>query len=495
MALFKRAGYCARFLLALLIAAGCGLTRPAVRQSGPTDHGPGALPSRQSDVQPNPEQPVSASAQQANHRLPAVTPVAYRQNDELFAGQTELSLSHLLAEVEARNPSVQAMIHAWQATAERYPQAVSLDDPMFMTMVAPASFGSNQVDPGYVLSGSQKLPWFGKRDLRGRVAQAEAGAAYQDINDTRLQVVQITRVAFYDYYLVERKAELIEQNARVMRQFRDAAQVKYENSQVTQQDLLQADVELTDIERRRIEIERMRRIAIARINTLLRRAPSSPLPAPPSTLTLSMEPPATDVLQQMAIARRPDLAALATRVRSEEAAVDLALKQYYPDAEVFGRYDSFWQPASTQKDLRAQVGVNMNVPIYRKKLRAAVCEAQFRLSQRRAEYQQRLLDIQYEVESAYEQVQESRRTAQLYSEKFLQFAERNVEAARSNYDLGQANFLVLALAQRQLIDLREKYQQALSDYHRRIADLERAIGGTVPGTARPGELPLPPRHT
>jgi len=36
--------------------------------------------------------------------------------------------------------------------------------------------------------------------------------------------------------------------------------------------------------------------------------------------------------------------------------------------------------------------------------------------------------------------------------------------------------LTLAQAQRQLIEVREKYEQALADYHRRRADLDRATG-------------------
>jgi outer membrane protein, heavy metal efflux system len=397
----------------------------------------------------------------------------------LLSGQSELSLTDLMREVEARNPSLQAMVFAWQAAAQRYPQAVSLDDPMFMTMMAPASFNSNQVQSAYILQGSQKLPWFGKRDLRGQAAEFGASAAFHDVNDTRLQVAQVTQVAFYDYYVVTRERELIEQNFEVMKEFRDSAQIKYENNQVTQQDVLQADVELTDIERRRIEIERMRRVSLARLNTLLRRAPTAHLPPPPRSLSIDRQPPTIDDLQLMAAVQRPDLSALAARVRAEEAAVNLALKQYYPDADVFGRYDSFWQPAATQSDLRAQVGVNMNVPIYRHRLQAAVCEAQFRLSQRRAEYQQRQLDIQYEVQSAYEQVEESRLTAELYAEKYLPLSEQNLEVARSNYDVGKINFLTLAQAQRQLIAVREKHQQTLADYHRRMAELQRAVGGSL----------------
>jgi cobalt-zinc-cadmium efflux system outer membrane protein len=186
---------------------------------------------------------------------------------------------------------------------------------------------------------------------------------------------------------------------------------------------------------------------------------------------------------------------LAARVRAEESAVNLALKQYYPDAEFYGRYDSFWQPASTQGDLRGQVGMNMNVPLYRNKLQAAVCEAQYRLSQRRAEYQQRQLDIQYEVQAAFEEVRESSQAAELYAKKFLPFAQQNLDAGRSNYDVGKTTFLTLAQAQRQLIEVREMYQQTLADYHRRRADLDRAVGGNLSSVVGQSEaLPLQKSH-
>jgi len=234
----------------------------------------------------------------------------------------------------------------------------------------------------------------------------------------------------------------------------------------------------------------MRRVAIARINTLLRRGPDDSLPPPPRTISIDSDLPEVAELQHAAILQRPDLAALAARVRAEEAAVTLAFKQYYPDAEFYGRYDSFWQPAATQSDLRAQVGMNMNVPLYRGKLQAAVCEAQFRLSQRRAEYQQRQLDIRYEVDAAFAAVEESRQAAELYASKLLTFAQQNLEVARANYDVGKTTFQSLAEAQRQLIQVQEKHQQALADYHRRMADLDRAVGGTMQSNGRPGMIPV-----
>jgi outer membrane protein TolC len=192
------------------------------------------------------------------------------------------------------------------------------------------------------------------------------------------------------------------------------------------------------------------------------------------------------------VSQRPDLAAIGSRARAEQAAVELAYKQFYPDAEFYGRYDSFWQPAATQGPLRGQIGVNVNVPIYRRKLNAAVCEAQLKLAQRQAEYRQKIADVQFEVESAYAQVSESQQAIQIYRTKLIPAAESNVNTARTNYDVGKTTFLNLLVAQQQFLMQREQYQQALASYHSRLADLERAVGGPLPTTWPPERLPTPP---
>jgi len=126
------------------------------------------------------------------------------------------------------------------------------------------------------------------------------------------------------------------------------------------------------------------------------------------------------------------------------------------------------------------VGVAVNVPVWREKLRAAVCEAQFRLNQRRAEFDQRSLEIQYEVVSAAQQVEESRKTVELYARQLVPKAEQNVAAARSNYEVGKLSFIELATARRQVVMIYERQLEAIIAYHRRLAELDRALGGPSP---------------
>ena len=381
--------------------------------------------------------------------------------------------------VLAVNPTIEAMSSAWRAASSRYPQAIALDDPMFSSALAPASFRSNLVEGAYALQGSQKFPWFGKRQARGRQANAEAGAAFQDLQTARVTMVESARFAFLDYYMVARLVELNEQNLATVRQFRHGARAKYESNQATQQDLLQADVELAELERRAIELNRMRQIALARINALLARDVAEPLPPPPPSLSTTFALTPIDVLRARALAERPELAALAAKIRAECAALDSARLAYYPDVEVYGRYDTFWQPADTQKDLRGQVGVNMNMPIYRERRAAAVREAAAKVSQRQAEFRQQAATVEYEVASAWESLQESLRAAEIDRLRIIPTARQNVAAARANYDSNVGDFLQLLTAQRQLIAAQQKQQETIVDCRRRRAALERAVGGPL----------------
>lgn len=432
-------------------------------------------------ARPRVRQPI-ALAHRPPERLPPGDEVIHVEQGQ------QLSLEGLIEAVQARNPSIQAMAAAWRAAAQRYPQVVSLNDPMFGFMVGPASFGSSDVDDAYMVEARQQIPWHGKREARGQAALSEARAASLDIGDARLRVREATQLAFFDYYLASRQLELNRLNRTAVERFRDIARSKYEANQATQQDFLQADVEVADIERRQLELDRMYRVAAARINTLLRVTPDSPLPPAPSKLARPLDPPPADLLRQWALQQRPDLAAIDARIRAEQAAVTLACRDYYPDVEVVGRYDAFWQPP--EQDLRPQIGMNMNVPLYKEKRRAAVQEAMFRVAQRRAEFEQRALDIQFEVHSAFEQLGESQRAVELYERRLLPAAEQNVEAARANYDVGNTSFLGLIQAQRQLISIRERQQETLTEYHRRVAALERTIGGPLPIVPRQTPTPI-----
>lgn len=405
-----------------------------------------------------------------------------------FAPYDELPLPVLIDGVLARNQSLAAMRAAWQAAAQRYPQVVSLEDPMLSGSLGPQSLGSPDVDPAYMMELGQKIPWPGKRSLRGSAARSEANAAWHDSADTRLQIVQAAELAFYDYYLAARLTELNTRNMALLRELRETAQARYVSNLVPQQDVLSAELELIELERRALELRRMNWVAMARINTLLHRRPDFPLPPPPASLADDGDLPPPELLRQMAVQQRPDLSMLNARIQAEQANLALTYKEYYPDAEVWYRYDAYWQPP--ESDLRSQVGMNMNVPLYQQRRHAAVREATFRLNQRRAELGQRVDEVMNDVQSAAARVGETQQAIRLYRERSLPVAQQALDSSQAAYVTGRVDFLRLLEAQRRFLMVQEKHAEAVTEYYRRLADLERAAGGPIPRIV-PEQVPPP----
>lgn len=405
----------------------------------------------------------------------ALTPSAPDSAHE--SGGQLLTEERVVADVLANNPSVEQMIAVWRAAQTRIRQDRALDDPIVSASVAPQSFRSNDV--GYRIEASQKLFFPGKRNLRARAAAFEACAAQKDVARIRQQLAEEASQAYYDYFLVFRSQAINEESIEIVKQLKVNAESRFATGRALQQDVLQADVESGRLEEQRLSLVRLEAVARARLNTLLNREPNEPLQAVPIDLMTPTPPDESSVLLAQALGQRPELQALAQQAEAERSKWALAHKEYYPDYEVLGAYDTFWR--APDGDLRAMVGVRMNAPVRRGRRDAAVAEAQSRIAEKILAYRKVANDVRYEVTEAYEGVRESDAIVRLYGERLLHTAEQSVTQAQSAYATNRSDFLTLLTAQQSLIELRMKYYEALSEAFKRRAALRRAVGEPVGG--------------
>ncbi len=467
-------------LILLLLSAGCGTTRPGALVRSPSPDSPRSV-ARETSNRDVPSRVVLATFL-ASTVVATDSPTLYQGNAD--TPKQALSVDALVEDVLARNPSLLQMVAAWQAASARYPQVRSWDDPMLSGMIAPSSFGSNAVDSGYRVELSQKIPFPGKLRLRGQGALSDASAAGNDVEDMRVQLIESARLAFYEYYLAARAIAVNEQSLQLLKQFRENADVRYKNGQVPQQDILQADVEIGRQQERGLTLDRMRKVAIARINTLRNSPVDEPLPVPPEELKPKAELPPVESLRAQALAQRPDLKAMEDRITAEQAGLALAFKDFYPDVELAAAYDTIMGNGPA-RDLAAQVGVRMNLPIRVGRRNGAVAEAHAKIAQKKAELASRVNQVQFQVQEAYEQLLESERVLALYEKSILPAARENVKAGQTAYVTGKTPFLSLIEAQRNLVNLRDRNYEATADYFRRLATLERVVGGPLPASVQP----------
>jgi outer membrane protein TolC len=428
-----------------------------------------------------PEAPVTAVGTQppAVHASANPAALAPESVGPAFPQASVLSVDALVQEVLARNPTLPQMTAARQAASAKIPQVTSLEDPFFGATIAPASIGSSDVEFGYRLEVSQKLPWPGKLGLRGAGASAEANAAGSEVEDARLQLIEAARTAFYDYYLVDRAGAVNKESLKLLATIRKAVNVRFVvDKDVGAQELYQLDVETGKQRERALLLDRLRKVAVARLNTLMHLVPDLPLPPPPEKITVEAALPEAAALRAGALSRRPDLAALRSRIAAEEAALGLADRESYPDFDVMAAYDTIMGNGPT-RDLAAQLAVRINLPVRKTRRMAAVSEAESKLAQRRAELARMTDQANYEVQQAYEQVRESERVMQLYEKEILPAAGNNVRAAQAAYVPGKIPLIALIEAQRNSVNLQDRYYEVTADYFRRLAMLERAAGGSL----------------
>jgi cobalt-zinc-cadmium efflux system outer membrane protein len=371
----------------------------------------------------------------------------------------------------ARNPSLAAMREAWREARARADQAGALEDPMLDAMVAPRSLGSSAVDAGYRIGITQRVPLFGQRGLRRRAAVAEGEALAGDVATARLDLLRDVRDAYYDYYKVCRGQETNRELAELMRGFRKVALAKYAAGTVGQTDPLQAEAELAMLEHQRVVLAQQRRVIVSRMRALLHLSQLTVLPEPPRELPLPEMPETGEWMDVRLKAAWPELQAAEARVRAGRAELALARRERLPESALGVAYDRAW----SEPELRASVGLSLNLPLNLGRLGAREREKEAAL--RRAEDER--LAIRDRIDQAIEEASaafgEGIHDVGIMSDEVVPATERTVRAIQAAYEANRSDFLTLLNATRDLARTRLQLHEAVATAHQAHARLLRAL--------------------
>jgi len=416
-----------------------------------------------------------------------------------FAGAARLDRRALLAEVARRNPTLEAARLAWQAAAARPPQERALPDPMLSYEVAPGSIAGSSLRFGQAIELSQDLPLPGRRRLRGERAAAEARGVAADYRSVLLDLLTTASQLYDDDCLVSRSLAIVAQHRALLAELQEAAAGRYAAGLVPQQDPIQAELEGSKVLHRQVELEAEREAIASRLTALLHLPADHALPPP----SVELEPPEAGqpdpgALVAAALAARPELAARTAAVEAQRAALALARLAGRPDLALRGSYDSMWN----EPGYRWMAGVAVNLPVRRDRLASQRVEAEARLAQAQAELAATEDRIRAEVRNAAIEVREAHHLLAIFADRLLPAARDQVHAARSGFETGRGSFLGVIDAERSLRDVELGREQAVTDLHRKLAELDRAMGRLPaglpaallePGAERPalGSPPLP----
>ena len=353
--------------------------------------------------------------------------------------------------------------------------------------------GASQFPSDYTTTNHWQVevrqPLFTGFALTSAVHLAELGsdAARFREQTARLDLIREIKLAFLQVLLSEKLLDVAKENIRSLELHHRNAEAYFQQGLTPRNDVLKAQVALSEAEQQEREAGKQLVVARARLDQLLYLDLRTEL----SLRDETVEPrplPSLEELYSLAETSRPEVLALAASIRQADEQVRAARSGYFPRVSAFGQYyrdgnDFAGENNKFRNNQNATFGLRLDWNLFEGgKTDAKVQE----LERRKTGLEYRLRDLKLQldvqVQNAYEQ---------------LRVAQSNIATARSALEQARESDRITALQYREqlviflevlnsrLFVLRSQvsHHQAVYGYAMALADLERAVGGSVPAGA------------
>ncbi len=296
----------------------------------------------------------------------------------------------------------------------------------------------------------------------------------------KLDLVLAVKQAYFRILEADRGVEVAEKAVESLRSHVKVARSFYKVGMIPVNDLLKAEVELSNAEHDLIQAENAAKLARASFNTILARPINTAVEIEDiQAFRPETQPFSESVLK--ALQERPEIQALDVRVAQTDQSRRLARSDYYPDVSLQYDYiqegDEPYVGGSPVHDAnRWQVMAMLSWTFFEwGKTRSAVREVdsvRARLMQTRSALGDQ---IRLEIKQAYLDLYEAEKNIPTTT-KAVEQAEENLRVSRERYEAQVATSTEVLDAQTLLTEARTNYYRALYSHHLARARLERAIG-------------------
>jgi outer membrane protein TolC len=401
---------------------------------------------------------------------------------EAFAEQAS-GLDAFVAEVLAQNPTLKARTLSRDAARRDASAAGIYSDPELAVMFDQFPQHSEESELSMVrYQLSQMLHWPGKLGLMEAVAERRTDAAQAD---AKTQALDLVRDAKRGYWMLLMNKGLRDVNAAgrgLLDTIGRAALARYGAGTGGHHEAMRAQVEQYANDVEAIDLDGERLATLAMLNAL-RNAPAQATIADPlepvQQETIRTLPPLAQ-LDRLAFARRPELEGMRAMRREELSMAAMARRERYPDLMTSVWYN---QMLGMPDSYGAMVGAR--VPLFnigRQNRRAEASD--LRAGSASSELLAMQNMIRFELADASRKVVTAERTLALIREAAAPRANQSFVSSLAGFSSGSVDIVGVLDAWRALQAIERARVEAAASRLMAIADLERALGGSVDEVAR-----------
>lgn len=401
-------------------------------------------------------------------------------------GGPVLQLNKAISVALRDNPNLAKIQARYNALSQIPDQRGSLADPMLMlnAMNVPTdSFDFDQEAMTQMQVGiSQAIPFPGKLSLRKKASEYDARAQGHLVNEAKQQIIWHVKHTWWQIFFIDRSLDVIKTNQDLFRQFIDVAKKKYEVGKGLQQDVLLAQLELSKLLDKDIQLKALRRNEVIKLNILMDVSPLNKVTLPLKVKEIVPVPKGEKELYKIAKSTRPILFEKKERIAASETRLDLAEQGFFPDFKVDvmyghrqGKNPAMMGGGDRSDFLSAKLGVS--IPLY------AASKQSKEVQQREQEVIESKYSMQDEHNRVYQEISisltnynQAKEQYLLYKSGIIPQAEQTVSSMLSGYQVNKVDFLNLIRSQITLFNYEVQYWKAFTDTKKANARLVAAIG-------------------
>jgi outer membrane protein TolC len=389
-------------------------------------------------------------------------------------------LARLIDEALAHNPELAAARAAGEAAQQRVAPAAALEDPMLEAGVLNAplpGLNLNREDMTMRMLGvSQKLPFPGKRDLRGAVARADAASVAAATLEARNRLVRDLRVAYGELQLLAIDDRLVLRTRGALQELDAATDARFTTGQATQAEALAVQAQLAQLQLEQLRLQGQQATQQATLRRLLGRNSDEPIVALPATLHSLRADAAT--LRGESMERRPQLHGLEAMAGRDARALELAQRERYPDFDVRLSYGQRQRaPDGVARDDMVSVTVSVNLPIWRQgRTEPRIAEARARQHQSESLLESQRQESRALLAQQLALIEQNRASAVLYGGTLLPQAQAVLDSALNAWRAGRGGISAVLEAQRALYQYERAAAEAIVAHNQALAEIDLLTG-------------------
>jgi outer membrane protein TolC len=393
-------------------------------------------------------------------------------------------LAILIEEGLEKNQDIQSLASKVESLKEEISFAGSLNDPRIGIGLLNLPTDTFRFDQEPMTQKqifiAQKIPWFGKLNLRSQ--QAAINAIHQEaiLEAKRLELSRQIASAYYDLGFVASGQKINERLINMLTQLLKVSETRYASGQGLQQDVLHAQVEVSKLLDEQITLDKKRRMLEDQINSLLNRESFIPV-TPPENLKYPDKVLEEKKLQTLALAMNPWLKVKLAEIDLAGTEIELAHKDYWPDVDfmvAYGQRDDT-QTGQDRADF-ISTSVVMNIPLWQKSRQDKKLGAtKLRHKAASQSYQNLANSLPHKIDALVTDIRNLQKNYKLITGALIVQAEQWARSSLTAYEVDKVNFNTTITAQIRLLRFELQSENYLFNIYKKRAELEEVLGAPL----------------